>query len=74
MARHFMLDIRGMEPPAPLERVLGTIADFRAGDTLKVLSDFEPFPLYRILEREGFAHRTEPGDAAACEVTIWSRV
>ncbi len=37
MARHLMLDIRNMEPPEPLDRVLTTIADFRAGDTLKVL-------------------------------------
>ncbi len=71
MARHVTLDIRGLEPPEPLERVLATIADFRAGDTLKLLTDYEPYPLYRILERDGFAHRMEPGADAACEVTIW---
>jgi len=73
MGRHFTLDIRGMEPPEPLERVLGTIADFRQGDTLRILSDFEPLPLYRILERDGFEHRAEPGADAPCEITIWSR-
>jgi uncharacterized protein (DUF2249 family) len=72
MARHFTLDIRGMEPPEPLEHVLGTIADFRPGDTLKLLSDFEPRPLYRILERDGFQHRAEAGAAAPCEITIWA--
>lgn len=72
MARHLTLDIRGMEPPEPLERVLGTIADFQAGDTLKILSDFEPTPLYRILERDGFHHRVEHGGAAPCEITIWT--
>lgn len=71
MARHVTLDIRGLEPPEPLERVLATIADFRAGDTLKLLTDYEPYPLYRILERDGFAHRMEPGADATCEVTIW---
>ena len=53
MARHLVLDIRGLEPPEPLERVLSAIADFGRGDTLRILSDFEPKPLYRILERDG---------------------
>lgn len=72
MARHFTLDIRGMEPPEPLERVLGTIADFVAGDTLRILSDFEPTPLYRILDRDGFRHHVEYGTAAPCEITVWA--
>lgn len=72
MARHFTLDIRDMEPPEPLERVLATIADFHPGDTLKILSDFEPRPLYPILERDGFRHRAEAGAEAACEITVWA--
>jgi uncharacterized protein (DUF2249 family) len=72
MARHFKLDIRGMEPPEPLERVLATIADFQPGDTLKLLSDFEPLPLYRILERDGFRHHLESTPEAPCEITIWA--
>lgn len=72
MARHFTLDIRGMEPPEPLERVLGTIADFAPGDTLRILSDFEPTPLYRILDRDGFRHHVEYGDGAPCAITVWA--
>jgi len=72
MARHFTLDIRDMEPPEPLERVLATIADFHPGDTLKILSDFEPRPLYPILERDGFRRHVESGEDAAVEITVWS--
>jgi uncharacterized protein (DUF2249 family) len=72
MPRHLTLDIRGMEPPEPLERVLATLAQFHAGDTLKLLSNFEPRPLYRILERDGFRHHAEPGERAPYEVTIWA--
>jgi uncharacterized protein (DUF2249 family) len=72
MARHFTLDIRDMEPPEPLERVLATIADFHPGDTLKILSDFEPRPLYPILERDGFRRHVESGADAAVEITVWS--
>jgi hypothetical protein len=72
MARHLTLDLRGMAPPVPLDRVLGTITAFRAGDTLKLLSNFEPCPLYRILDRDGFRHHAEPGERAPYEVTIWA--
>jgi uncharacterized protein (DUF2249 family) len=72
MARHLTLDIRGMAPPEPLDRVLTTIADFGHGDTLRILSDFEPWPLYRILERDGFRHYVEAGADAPCEITVWA--
>ena len=72
MPRHLTLDIRGMEPPEPLEHVLAALADFQPGDTLRILSDFEPRPLYAILDRDGFRHYAEAGEHAACEITIWS--
>jgi uncharacterized protein (DUF2249 family) len=72
MARHLTLDIRGMEPPEPFERVLATIADFGRGDTLRILADFEPRPLYRILERDGFRHHVEAGADAPFEITVWA--
>jgi TusA-related sulfurtransferase len=72
MARHLVLDIRGLEPPEPMERVLTAIADFGQGDTLRILSNFEPTPLYRILERDGFRHHVEAGADAPCEITIWA--
>ena len=71
MTRDITLDVRGMEPPEPLERVLETIGDFVPGDQLKLIIDCEPHPLYRILDKNGFAHRTEPGVVSQREITIW---
>ncbi len=71
IARHETLDVRGMEPPEPIERVLTTIDDFKPGDTLKLVIDCHPVPLFRILERNGFAYRSEPGTASVYEITIW---
>jgi uncharacterized protein (DUF2249 family) len=71
IARHETLDVRGMEPPEPLERVLTTIDGFKPGDTLKLVIDCEPLPLFRILERNGFAYRVEPGTVSVREITIW---
>jgi uncharacterized protein (DUF2249 family) len=71
MARDLTLDVRGMEPPEPLERVLETIGDFVPGDRLKLIIDCEPLPLYRILDRNGYGHRTEPGTVSQREIMIW---
>jgi hypothetical protein len=71
MAREVTLDVRGMEPPQPLELVLETIGDFQTGDRLKLVIDCHPTPLFRILERNGYGYRTEPGKESIHEITIW---
>ena len=73
MARELVLDVRGMEPPDPLYRVLETIDDFAIGDTLTLVIDCEPLPLFRILDRNGYAYRSEPGSESLRRVTIWRR-
>jgi uncharacterized protein (DUF2249 family) len=73
MARSLTLDVRGMEPPQPLELVLETIDDFGPGDELKLVIDCHPVPLFRLLERSGYAYRTEPGKEAVHEITIWRK-
>jgi TusA-related sulfurtransferase len=67
------LDVRGMEPPEPLEKVLQTIEGFAVGDRLKLVIDCRPQPLFRILERSGFAYREEAGAESRYEITIWRR-
>jgi len=71
MPRHLTLDVRGMEPPQPLERVLETIGDFQAGDRLTLIIDCHPTPLFKILDRNGYGYRTEPGKESIHEITIW---
>ena len=73
MARAITLDVRRMSPPEPLERVMETIGDFAPGDTLTLVIDCEPLPLYRILERNGYGWRAEPGTESVREITIWRK-
>ncbi len=73
MARTLTLDVRGMQPPEPIYRVLETIDDFAEGDRLTLLIDCMPQPLYRILDANGYEHRQEPGDDSLYKVTIWAR-
>jgi len=67
------LDVRGMEPPEPLEKVLAAIEGFGYGDRLKVVIDCHATPLFRILERSGFAYREDAGTGSRYEITIWRR-
>ena len=71
MAREVTLDVRGMEPPEPLQRVLEAIDGFVQGDRLRLIIDCMPHPLFRVLERNGYCHREEPGTESLYEVTIW---
>jgi uncharacterized protein (DUF2249 family) len=71
IARHETLDVRGMSPPEPIERVLEAIDAFKAGDTLKLVIDCHPVPLFRILDRNGYAYRVERGTESQYEITIW---
>ena len=73
MPRDITLDVRGMSPPEPIERVLETIADFREGDRLKLVIDCMPQPLFRILDRNGYGHHAEPGTESLYEITIWAK-
>ncbi|MFD2367449.1 DUF2249 domain-containing protein [Pseudoduganella sp. GCM10020061] len=52
-ATEIVLDVCGLMPPEPMERVLEALADIGPGQRLRMLIDREPRPLYRILERNG---------------------
>ena len=71
MAREVTLDVRGMEPPEPVEGGLETNDGFGAGDRLRLIIDCMPHPLFRVLERNGYGHREEPGTESLYEITIW---
>ncbi len=57
------LDVRGLPPCEPMERILAALDDLPAGETLDVLIHREPFPLYALLAERGFASRTEAAGA-----------
>jgi uncharacterized protein (DUF2249 family) len=65
------LDVRGLEPPEPLERVLEALDLLGADDQLSMLIEREPHPLYRILANNGYHHRTTALPDFLYEVRIW---
>lgn len=67
------LDVRGLEPPEPLERVLDALCELGTDERLQVLIGREPYPLYAILQRNGYAHATECRAPDLYVVQIWQQ-
>lgn len=68
-----MLDVRGLEPPEPLEQILEALSQLASDQHLCVLIDREPHPLYRILDANEFSRATCPGPDFCYEIVIRHR-
>jgi len=64
------LDVRGLQAPEPLERVLQTLDRLGDGDQLLLKINCRPVPLFRILERNGYTHEERPGVDSLLEIAI----
>lgn len=70
------LDVRealaaGQEPFPTIMNAVGPLTD--PGDQLLLIAPFEPAPLYRVLERQGFDHQVARRDDGAFEVRFTRR-
>jgi uncharacterized protein (DUF2249 family) len=68
-----ILDVCGLEPPEPLERVLDALSHLEPGRRLRMIIGREPIPLYQILQRNGYAYQTRCRDDYLYEVLIWEK-
>ena len=59
MSDPLVVDARGLAPPEPMERTLTALDELKEGQELLLLLYREPFPLYGILQRNGYSHRAE---------------
>lgn len=73
MSKEIFLDVCGLEPPEPLERVLQALADMQQGEQVRMLIDREPRPLYRILEQNQYAYTVTPRNDYLFEIVIRQR-
>jgi uncharacterized protein (DUF2249 family) len=64
------LDVRGLEPPQPMVRVLEAVERLRPGGTLEVLLERRPLFLYPQLDERGFTHRTDEPAPGVVRVVI----
>ncbi len=68
-----LLDLRGLMPPEPMERVLDALAGLLAGQQIRMLIEREPHPLFRILERNNYSHRSTEPEPGLYQVVIRER-
>lgn len=43
----------------PFDRIMAAVGRLEPGETLLLINSFEPLPLYRVMEQNGFTHWTE---------------
>lgn len=68
---HRTIDARGLPPPEPMELTLAALDEVRPGQEIVLLLYREPHPLYHILQRNGFTHRTTLQDDGTFEIHIF---
>ena len=71
--RERLLDVRNLEPPEPLERVLAEMETLETDERICMVHRREPCILYPILQREGFAHETQVSDEGDYRILIWRK-
>jgi len=54
------IDVRGLEPPQPLVRILEALASLPQGSTLKARTDRNPIHLHAVLRERGLSGVTRP--------------
>jgi uncharacterized protein (DUF2249 family) len=65
-----VLDVRGLEPPHPMMRVLAAIDRLDPGAVLEVRHDRRPVFLYPQLDDRGFAHETDEPEPGLVRIVI----
>jgi uncharacterized protein (DUF2249 family) len=66
----FALDVRGLEPPLPMLRVLEQLESLPAGQTLEITHDRRPLFLYPQLDKRGFGHETDEPEPGIVRIRI----
>jgi uncharacterized protein (DUF2249 family) len=64
------LDVRGLEPPLPMVRVLERLDGLEPGATLTVLHERRPLFLYPQLDERGFQHETDEPEPGLVRIVI----
>jgi uncharacterized protein (DUF2249 family) len=71
--RTLAIDVRGLEPPQPMVRILEAVEGLSAGDRLEILHERRPIFLYPQLEDRGFLHETSEPAPGLVRIVIRRR-
>lgn len=65
------LNVCGLEPPEPLERVMDALSTLEHDRHLRMMIDREPRLLYEILAQKGFQYSVDAMAHGRREICIW---
>lgn len=65
------LDVSYLEPPEPMERILEQLGELNEGDFLSITHRREPFPLFTLIEKDGFSWRCTEESPDHFQIYIW---
>jgi len=68
--RPLTIDVRGLEPPEPMVRILEAVERLQAGETIEVLHERRPMFLYPQLDERGFRHETDEPEPGTVRIVI----
>jgi len=68
-----VIDAREMEPPEPFVVTMDALDAMPHGQTLLLILTREPHPLYRTLQKQGYAYSTEITPDYTIEILIWRK-
>jgi uncharacterized protein (DUF2249 family) len=66
-----LVDVRSLEPPLPMLRILELLDRLSVGQRLVVTHERRPIFLYPQLDGRGFTHQTEQIGPGEFRITIW---
>jgi TusA-related sulfurtransferase len=70
VAEQRTVDGRGLMPPEPMELTLTALDALPDGEELLLLLYVEPHPLYGILRKNGYTHRSQTRPDGTVEIYI----
>ena len=71
---NLVIDAREMEPPEPFVVTLDALDGMDPSHKLLLMLNREPHPLYRALQHQGYAYRTELTADYTFEILIWRKL
>jgi len=60
MSQTRQIDVCGLQPPEPFERIMEALDDLPAADVLEVRIHRQPNPLFEVLRNHGYVYSCDP--------------
>ena len=73
MVTETIIDVSGLEAPAPFEQVVEKLSRLHQGEYIRMLHRKKPLPLLQMLEENGYAYDLRCGKDVAWEILIWNK-